>query len=277
MTYRIKKQLYHAYWKLIDLCWLFIAPKKQNLAMQKSFSIGIVTYVDRYEIFFKSLINRLAYCCPDTEIVVVVNGYYDIEKQRAYLQQIKLFLSKFKQVKIIDFEEPQSLSKLWNLALINASNEKILIMNDDLKIAPWFGKELKQCKVLENNIALVNRSWSHFVIAKQVVKEIGYFDERFPAVGNEDEDYECRLVLKGIRIETFRMNSLKNIVFKTKNFSYGENISTVNDKYVKANKIFFDKKWSTSETAKEGYVFVEILNLFVKLKIGMETPNFYQS
>ncbi|RZJ18970.1 MAG: hypothetical protein EON51_17120, partial [Acinetobacter sp.] len=114
--YRATRFIYKHYWQLIHLTWLLV-PKKSDLkSTQQTFSIAIVTYIDRFESHFKPLINTLATSFNDTEIVVVVNGYYDLDKQREYLKQIKLFLKDFKQVKVIDFEAAQSLSKLWNLA-----------------------------------------------------------------------------------------------------------------------------------------------------------------
>jgi len=276
MRYQLIKYFYNLYWKVIGSSWLIASKSKHSSNNEINFTISIVTYLDRFDLFFKPLIKHLKFCFPNTEIIVVINGYYDLKKQKRYLVAVKQFLSNFDYVKVIDFEQPQSLSKLWNLAIIAAINEKVLIMNDDLKIVPWFNKDLMKSNILSEEIALINRSWSHFIISKKIFKEIGYFDERFPGVGNEDEDYECRLVLKGILIKTFKIKSLKNIVYKTKNFSYGEKVITINEKYVKANKIFFDSKWQTSTTVQDGFNYVEILNLYVKLKTGMETPNFYK-
>lgn len=275
MSYKVRKYFYNLYWQLISLLWFFTSKSISTLNLQQQYSIGVVTYIDRFDKFFKTLIKHLTFCFPNIEIIVVVNGYYDFEKQKQYLTNIRQFLRRFPNVKIIDFEQPQSLSKLWNLAVINATNEKVFIMNDDIRITPWFQNDLINSNILAEEIALINRTWSHFLISKNTMKEIGYFDERFPGVGNEDEDYECRLVLKDILVKTFKINSVKNVVFKTKNFSYGAETPTVNGKYVKGNKLFFDSKWDTLTTKKDGFKYVEILDLYVKLKAGMETPNFY--
>lgn len=275
IVYKALKMAHGFYWDTINLLWLLIPKRNRSVSNNKDFSIGIVTYVDRYDRFFKSLITNLIKIFPDVEFVISVNGYYDEKIQLEYLKKINAFASQFQNVKIIDFMEPQSLSKLWNLLILNASNDKIFIFNDDIKVAPWFRRKLLNSKILKEEVALINRSWSHFLISKSIIKINGYFDQRFPGVGNEDEDYECRLVYNDIFVKSYRIDGLKNIVFKTINFSYGKDTSVINTKYVKKNKIFFDSKWNTYPEKIGEAKYVEILKSYVVLKSGMETPIFY--
>jgi hypothetical protein len=264
-----------SYWKLIDGLWFFIPMKRNYIVDNNKFSIGIVTYINRYDKLFKPLIKNLCKIFPDTEIVIAINGYYDQDKQKKYLEEIKALLSKYNNIKYIEYNEGQSLSKLWNQLIINSKNEKIFICNDDIKIAPYFRKNVEKSAILSKELGLLNWSWSHFLISKKIIKNVGWFDERFPGVGNEDEDYEARLVINGIIIESFEINGLKNIIIQTQDFSYGKNTETVNIKYVKENKVVFDRKWDMLDDKKEGYVFVRLLGKYLKLKKGMETPDFY--
>ena len=134
---------HNGYWRLIMQSWNLL-PKNSGIERSNiKFSIGIVTYVDRYNRFFKPLITNLITIFPDTEFVIAINGYYDVNIQNNYLNDIKEFLSKFKNVKIVDFVEPQSLSKLWNLLILNSSCDKTLILNDDIKISTVFRKKLE--------------------------------------------------------------------------------------------------------------------------------------
>jgi hypothetical protein len=262
------------YWWIIAKAWYFI--KGKNYASpNKNFSIGIVTYINRYDKLFKPLIKSLCKIFPDTEIIIAINGYYDQEKQKRYLADIGFFLSQFPNVKKFEYKEGQSLSKLWNQLIIHSTNEKLFICNDDIKIAPYFRENLEKSGILNTNLGLLNSSWSHFLISKSIISQVGWFDERLPGVGNEDDDYETRLVIHGILIQFYTIEGLKNIIFQTKDFSYGKNTETVNIKYVKENKIFFDKKWSMSDEKKEGYIFVRLLQNYLRLNVGMETPNFY--
>lgn len=263
------------YWGLVDFLWN-ILPKKNVSTSNNTYSIGIVTYINRYNTVFKPLIKKLCKLFPDTEIIVAINGYYDQEKQKLYLKNITTFLSKYSNIKTITYNEGQSLSKLWNQLIIHSQNQKIFIFNDDIKIAPYFRKNLEKSGVLKQEIGLLNNSWSHFLISKSITVKVGWFDERFPGVGNEDEDYETRLVLNNILVKMFPINGLKNLIIQTKDFSYGKNTETVNVKYVKRNKIFFDQKWEMTKEKRDDYVFVRLLGCYLKLKDGMGTPNFYQ-
>ena len=265
------------YWELMNFIWLKIRISNREIKPNSVFSFGIVTYVDRYELFFVTFIKSLVFLFPNIEIVVAVNGYHNQVIQNEYLAKIKTYTSNFKNVKLLIYSKPESLSKLWNQIIINSKSNKIFIFNDDIKVSLFFKYFLFRSEIFKDEIALINRSWSHFMISKSIIKKNGWFDERFPAVGNEDEDYESRLVANNINLKSYVINGIKNEIYLTKNFSYGSNIESINNKYVKANKIFFDKKWKTSADYFPGSFFVQILNRYVKLNEDMETPNFYES
>jgi glycosyltransferase involved in cell wall biosynthesis len=57
------------------------------------------------------------------QIIVVVDGYYDINKD---------VLEKYKEyIEVLNLEENQGLCRATNLGVYNASNELILVVNDD--------------------------------------------------------------------------------------------------------------------------------------------------
>ncbi|HMI00865.1 MAG TPA: hypothetical protein VK541_00205 [Pedobacter sp.] len=275
MRHHLIRIVLFIYWKLINVVWFFLTQKKEQLILQSDYSIVVITYIDRFDTFFKPLIKKLRFCFPDTQLIVVVNGHFDVIRQNEYLINLNLFLKKYKNVKAIKFETPQSLSKLWNLGLLEAACERVMILNDDVNISPWFRSEINHSGILNERITLMNRSWSHFMISKDIVRRVGWFDERFPAIGNEDEDYEARLVFSGITLPTITFRQIQNIVEIPKSYSYGEHVELVNIKYVKANKEFFNSKWEISSNRKEGFKYVQILGAYLKLKNGMETPDFY--
>jgi uncharacterized protein YktB (UPF0637 family) len=127
-----------AYWALIDKLWPCIPVKQIGYKKNKIFSIGIVTYINRYEKIFKPFMKSIYKLFPDTEIVIAINGHYDQEKQKLYLADIGEFLARFPNVKRIEYQTGQSLSKLWNQLVINSTADKTFIFNDDIKIAPGF-------------------------------------------------------------------------------------------------------------------------------------------
>lgn len=218
------------YVNLIRKLWIFCPAPKEAQVSNTDYSIGVVTYVGRYETFFKPLIGQLYKLFPDTEIIIAINGYYDRTKQAEYLTKISALLAQYANVKVITHTEPQSLSKLWNQLIIASKNPRTLIFNDDVLLLPSFRKHLENSGALALDVALLKTSWSHFVVAKRVIAMAGWFDERFPGVGNEDEDYESRLALLGEPVHCITLGGLKNISVKTKDFSYGKTVAVVNEK-----------------------------------------------
>tara|TARA_B100000809_G_scaffold46738_1_gene41148 strand:- start:13367 stop:14218 length:852 start_codon:yes stop_codon:yes gene_type:complete len=262
-------------WWLIDLVWMFKPNPVAKDVINSDYSIGVVTYVNRYEIHFLPLIKRLVTVFPDTQIVIAVNGYYDAEVQQRYLKQISALLNQYKNVDVITYDTGQSLSKLWNQLIIHSKTDKTLIFNDDIKIASNFRGKLERSGILNESCGLINASWSHFLMSKQIIQKNGWFDERFPGVGYEDQDFEIRLVLNGIVIKDYCIGGLKNLVFKTTDFSYGENIETDFEKYSSVNGKVFFKKWEVTQTDTDKFTWVRIIQAYAKQIEGMETPNFY--
>ncbi len=262
-------------WTFTDLAW----KSKPNPVAQEvtnlEYSIGVVTYINRYEIHFLPLIKRLVTLFPDTQLIIAINGYYDLEQQEQYLVKIKALLKTYQNVTIISYEEGQSLSKLWNQLIIHSNTDKTFIFNDDIKIASGFRNKLEQSGILKQACGLINKSWSHFLMSKSIIKQNGWFDERFPGVGYEDQDFEIRLVLNNIIIQNYSVLNIKNIVFKTTDFSYGENIATDFEKYSSDNGKVFYKKWDVSSVEKTDYTWVRIIQAYAKLNTKMKTPNFY--
>jgi len=262
-------------WWFIDVVWKFKSNPTAKDITNTTYSIGVVTYVNRYEIHFLPLIKRLITVFPDTQIVIAINGYYDEEIQKNYLAKITGLLATYKNVNFVTYQTGESLSKLWNQLLINSKTDKTFIFNDDIKIASCFRNKLEQSGVLDEKCGLINSSWSHFLMSKTIVNINGWFDERFPGVGYEDQDYEIRLVLNGITIKDYQVAGLKNLVYKTTDFSYGANIETDYEKYSSDNGKVFFKKWITSPTEETGFVYVRIIQRYAKLVEEMKTPNFY--
>ena len=75
---------------------------------------------------------------------------------------------------------------------MNASSFVMMIWKFLLSL----GEILKNPGFYKKRLPVINQSWSHFMISREVIIRVGWFDERFPAIGNEDEDYESRLGFK---------------------------------------------------------------------------------
>lgn len=261
------KQLYwgisnFVFWNiLVKLKWiLFRLFKSKN--EKNVFSIGIVTYIARYENYFSSLINELTKLFPSTEIIVVANGYYDKNKQLSYLRDIESSLSRFSNVRLVKKVEPMGLSSLWNEIILTANSANVFLLNDDIKVAPGIENELRSIRT--DGVCLINNSWSHFFINKKITETIGFFDEGFKGIGNEDQDYEFRMLMKGRTIKNVYLKNIKSLNDMPSDYSYGKNIEIANNKYSKVNYDYFLSKWQIHESEQHGYTYSPKFKLWFK-------------
>jgi glycosyltransferase involved in cell wall biosynthesis len=77
------------------------------------------------------------------EIIVVVDGFVDRSKD---------VLKKYKDVSVIEFEENRGIQTAMNIGVWNASNEKVLILNDD-NVLPT-GWDVRLEEVYDENVIL---------------------------------------------------------------------------------------------------------------------------
>jgi hypothetical protein len=260
-------------WRLfIQFGWLFSQPKKRS-----DYAIGLVTYLKRFDRQFKPNLKRLCKAFPDIQITVAVNGFGDQDRQKAYLKEIVTFCSQFKNVQMVLHETPQSLSKLWNIIMLSGHPNGTLILNDDIRITPFFREQIELSGLFDTPIGIINHSWSHFWITPSVVSRIGWFDERFPGVGEEDADFEARLAEGSISLPVCTTKHIYHLNCVSDELSYDQQYTRHRAKYTKENTAFFHEKWHLSDTMHEGYVWVRICLQWMKVKKGMETPNFYKN
>jgi len=146
------------------------------------FSIGIVTYIIRFSIFRKVL-SQIRQAFPGTRLIVAVNGYYKPYLQRRFLARFEACLGGFADIDLIAHHKPQSLSKLWNEIILASPTEKIFIVNDDIDVALHFGTPFRASRILDKEMAIINSSWSHFLISKHTIAQVGWFDERLFGIG----------------------------------------------------------------------------------------------
>jgi hypothetical protein len=85
---------------------------------------------------------------------------------------------------------------------VNSDSEIFLIFNDDIHIFPkLFRDNLKLITslVLENGLVTINNSFSYFGVSRKCIEEVGFFDEHFLGMGEEDRDYYYRYEFKYLR------------------------------------------------------------------------------
>jgi len=159
-------------------------------------SIGITTFENRFEKYFMPLFTRIREYDDDTEIIVVINGEHKQEFSEEYRSGILDFISRKKNVFSVVFPRFRSPSKMWNTIVVHATHDYILILNDDIMITnPNFVDDIKKAiKRNDGRSFVINGSFSHYLICRRELDEIGYFDERLLGIGEEDGDITWRYI-----------------------------------------------------------------------------------
>jgi hypothetical protein len=160
------------------------------------YSVVITTFDKRFEAFLIPLIFEIKVQRPHLEVIVTINGPAKGAFDEHYRSNILAFCAKNPFVYPTVFPNFQSLAKMWNRGALTASNEKVLILNDDLQL----GRDQNGCyfDCFERALATqagtfkINGSFSHFVADKRELIEVGFFDERLLGLGEEDGDFFWR-------------------------------------------------------------------------------------
>lgn len=248
------------------------------MANQSKYSLGVVTYHARLETYFKPLIRNLVRIFPDREILCVVNGHPEGTLQIRYLDEVTDFLKQFPNVRYLAHANFQPLSKSWNQLIALSRTEKLVIMGDDVFVGDLFREELEKCLDKHPTLFLLNRTWCHFVISKETVRKVGWFEERFPGIGWEDTDYTFRMIMAGVPTLSEKALGIFNLSTDNDNNPGWENPEGRKMKYTSANEDYFRSKWLTENYDGQGSGYQHDSHgpygRFA-LKPGMTTPLFY--
>ena len=153
-------------------------------------SIGIVTFKERKEIVQKLIKDIRLHEGDDFDILLMINGNNEEEMDDDYRTEMLTFCSNIKKCYPFFFPEFKSLSKLWNNIVIFSKTEYNFIICDDViynnpNILKIIKKIIDETKT---EMFKINNEFSHFVLTKNILHKIGYFDERLLAYGEEDAD-----------------------------------------------------------------------------------------
>jgi len=157
-------------------------------------SIIITTFEERFFEYTIPLISSIR-SALNTPIFVVTNGNFKKANNRFLLQKFINELGEFTDIYPIAFSKFHGCSELWNTGIVNADSEYFLIFNDDIHVYP---KNLKAIfpslrqQISKSGLVTINRSFSHFGISQKCIEEVGFFDEHFLGIGEEDRDYFYR-------------------------------------------------------------------------------------
>ena len=213
-----------------------------------NYSIGITTYKHRFETWLKPLVQQIKSFRPNVEIHITVNGEHQEEFDEQYRKEVLQFAAEHSNTFVCMYPTFRSLSKLWNTLLINSSNHQVLLLNDDISITD--DSFFDTLETVPWNIFKINGSWSHAMLDRRLVDDIGWFDERYLGIGEEDGDFEWRY---GNKTQGRRVPSvgIPGIVNHVDHANCLKGIKTVNGKYSQFNLDFaFNKKYKESAVGK---------------------------
>lgn len=162
----------------------------------KKYSFGITTFSKRLP-FLETLVKQIRQH-SDADILLAVNGDYKSKFNNEYRKNILTLCNEYDNIFPIFFPELRGVAKLWNTMIIQSATDCIIILNDDLEInSESFFSDISRFDFKSDpTFALINNSFSHFIINKKLADDIGYFDERFLGFGDEDGDIMWRHIKK---------------------------------------------------------------------------------
>lgn len=156
-------------------------------------SIGITTYQYRFDKYLVNLIRQIREQ-SDNEIILAINGQYKEPFSESYRKDVLNFCTVYPKIFPFMYPNFRSLSKLFNTIIINATGDYVLILNDDMTIteSDFISKVEKQCDIIKSHFR-INNKLANFVIRKESMNPLSWFDERFLGIGWEDEEYMTRV------------------------------------------------------------------------------------
>ncbi len=244
------------------------------------YSLGMITYVRRFEKFFKPIVHTLEKYFPDVEKNYVLNGHYDTEANDKFLKDAKAFLKTTSAQNVVAYQENQCISKCWNQLVLHSKAPKVLILSDDITIGRLF-RPFFEAQEWMYPAFTINNTWSYYVISKDIIRKVGWFEERFPANGQEDGDYALRMALakgKSVMPKLHDRNiycfGINNLGAKNEDPGWKKYSASFEERYASANTEFFNKKWEKSKEPLEGGVYA-FNEAYFRIRPGMETPKFH--
>ena len=202
-------------------------------------SFVITTFEGRFEKYFKKLLTCLVnQNINNYEIFVIVNAENKLGMNDAYRKAMLSYCAQFSNVYVVMFTEFRGVAKLWNTGIVNSSGEYIAVLNDDIDVPDTFISCITNYIDTQDSSFSINGSFSHFVVKRSEVDTVGYFDERFLGLGEEDGDFVWRYLSIYGKFISVRIPNLTNYVDQTK----PQNVKNYNNcKYSDFNQKFM---WS---------------------------------
>jgi hypothetical protein len=215
--------------------------------MENNISIGIVTFRQRAHLV-EGLIKQIRKYVPETvNILLAVNGNNEEDMPESYRQAMLDLSKNYPNIYPIVCPEFKSLCKLWNTLVIFSKTEYNFIICDDVEftndtILPLTTNFIKNTG---SEFFKINNQFSHFVLTKTMLHNLGYFDERLVGFGEEDGDIIHRYIeMFGRDMDNLYIEGIYN---KASYELRNEKVETHIDNKPLVNREFMGKKYKPSE------------------------------
>jgi len=213
--------------------------------------------------------------------VIFVNGQHKKDFDQNYRSSILKFAAECPRTYLIMSPIFRGCSHMWNTCFNYTSTPYCLNLNDDVTLIDGFFNHYEE--MLKHNAALgdesfrINYSFSHFSLYRQDLFDVGYFDERLLAIGEEDGDWLWRWeVAKQRTMRVFGTDRLINHIDSSdKN---AENMKkNSGSKYAKFNAdwIFANKYQPEAPHDSKKPSAVSLYGRPIQMRDGAHTPDFY--
>lgn len=184
--------------------------KKDN-KIEFNYTVCITTFNGRFE-YFKNVVKKVKSQRKDVEFIVLVNGLTNLPFDEKYRKNLLKFIGPYKNTFPIIFPEFRGLAKIWNIGCQLASNNNVLIIQDDIDIEDGFFDEYeKSILKFSNDCFVINNNFCGLHINKKILDKLNWFDERFLSLGSEDLWFlECYNSVMGYSLPRVEMKSYHN-------------------------------------------------------------------
>jgi len=212
-----------------------------------SYTIGITTFSKRYDLVVR-LVKQIRDFTDET-IIITINGEKDGGFDDNYRRKMLELCANFPNVFPTFFIETRGLSKMWNTVLVMSNDNHVLMLNDDIEIRSGdIFNVVKEHIESESftGLSRINNSFSHFVVSKEMMDTIGYFDERLLGFGEEDGDVTYRMLKHDINLVNIYSPNVINIVSNIRH----DYIKSGIGKYSFFNRDFiYNQKYSANDSS----------------------------
>jgi hypothetical protein len=225
-------------------------PLNPNRVKYTQCSIIITTFEKRFFEFTIPLLTSLR-AATNIPITIVINGNFNSTRDDEIYRAFVTTTQRYSNVSLVTFNTFHGWSSMLNAGILHSDTDVSLVFNDDVYLNPnLFGPELSTIieEVSKSKLILMNNSWSHFAITRDCLVSVGFFDEHFLGIGQEDGDYAIRYkALFSNDVPTIKVSGLVNFVDQSRD----ESISVTNGKYSLFNNVYLGIKFSGDNGSAE--------------------------